>query len=70
VVGVRFEYVLPDGGGVRVAETGFVSARGARLEGVPTLPTVRVSPTLDDLRNRRDVVLDEAHRRLLKAGSR
>jgi C-terminal processing protease CtpA/Prc len=30
VVGVRVEYVLPDGGGLRVAETGFVSARGAR----------------------------------------
>lgn len=70
VVGVRFEYVLPDGGGVRVAETGFVSARGARLEGVPTLPGVRVSPTLADLRNGRDMVLDEAHRRLLKATGR
>jgi C-terminal processing protease CtpA/Prc len=67
VVGVRYEYVLPDGGGVRVAETGFVSARGVRLEGVPTLPAVRVMPTLDDLRNGRDPVLEEAHKRLLKA---
>jgi len=70
VVGVRFEYVLPDGGGVRVAETGFVSARGARLEGAPTIPVVRVSPTLADLRAGRDTVLEEAHRRLLKAAAR
>jgi carboxyl-terminal processing protease len=70
VVGVRFEYVLPDGGGVRVAESGFVSARGARLEGAPTVPAVRVSPTLADLRAGRDLVLEEAHRRLLKPPAR
>lgn len=70
VVGVRFEYVLPDGGGVRVAETGFVSARGARLEGTPTTPTVRVSPTLADLRTGHDTVLEEAHRRLLQGVAR
>ena len=70
VVGVRFEYVLPDGGGVRVAETGFVSARGARLEGAPTQPTVRVTPTLADLRSGHDVVLEEAQRRVLKANLR
>jgi carboxyl-terminal processing protease len=70
VVGVRFEYVLPDGGGVRVAETGFVSARGARLEGAPTMPAVRVMPTLAELRSGRDPVLEEAHRRVLKAPAR
>lgn len=64
VVGVRVEYVLPDGGGVRIAETGFVSARGARMEGEPTVPELRVVPTLADLRAGRDVVLDEALRRL------
>ncbi|HUL64435.1 MAG TPA: S41 family peptidase [Burkholderiaceae bacterium] len=70
VVGVRYEYVLPDGGGVRVAETGFVSAHGVRLEGAPTLPAVRVVPTLADLRGGRDLVLEEAHRRMLKAATR
>lgn len=70
VVGVRVEYVLPDGGGVRVAESGFVSARGARLEGVPTQPAVRVAATLADLRAGRDVMLEEAHRRLLRAADR
>jgi carboxyl-terminal processing protease len=67
VVGVPIEYVLPDGGGVRVAETGFVTARGSRLEGAPTMPAVRVLPALADLRNGRDPVLEEAHRRMLKA---
>jgi hypothetical protein len=64
VVGVRLEYVLPDGGGLRIAETGFVSARGARMEGQPTLPIVRVTPSLADLRAGRDPVLEEAVRRL------
>lgn len=70
VVGVRVEYVMPDGGGVRIAETGFVSARGARMEGVPTLPDVRVVPTLEDLRSGRDPALAEAHRRLLQRMAR
>lgn len=66
VVGVPTEYVLPDGGGLRVAETGFITARGARLEGAPTMPAVRVAPTLDDLRAGRDPALEEAWRRLQK----
>jgi carboxyl-terminal processing protease len=70
VVGVPIEYVLPDGGGVRVAETGFVTARGVRLEGAPTMPAVRVVPALADLRSGRDPVLEEAHRRMMKASAR
>jgi C-terminal processing protease CtpA/Prc len=65
-VAVRVEYVLPDGGGLRIAETGFLSARGARMQDAPTPPALRVSPTLDDLRADRDVVLVAAHRRLLE----
>jgi C-terminal processing protease CtpA/Prc len=64
-VAVRVEYVLPDGGGLRIAETGFVSARGARMQDAPTLPAVRVAPTLADLRSGRDAALEEARRRLL-----
>ncbi len=66
VVGVRTEYVLPDGGGLRVSETGFVSAHGAHMEGRPTIPALRVTPTLVDLRAGRDVALEEARRRLLR----
>lgn len=65
VVAVRTEHVLPDGGGLRIAETGFVSARGRRMEGEPLAPTRLVLPTLADLRANRDPVLEEA-RRLLK----
>jgi carboxyl-terminal processing protease len=64
-VAVRVEYVLPDGGGLRIAETGFVSARGARMQDAPTTPAVRVAPTLADLRGGLDAALDEARRRLL-----
>jgi C-terminal processing protease CtpA/Prc len=64
VVGVRVEYVLPDGGGVRIAETGFVSARGLRMESEPTLPAARVSPSVLDLRSGVDPVLEEALHRL------
>jgi C-terminal processing protease CtpA/Prc len=65
VVAVPNEHVLPDGGGLRISETGFRSMRGARMEGEPTEPAVRVTPTLADLRAGRDVVLDTAHRRVL-----
>lgn len=65
-VAVRVEYVLPDGGGLRIAETAFLSARGARMQDAPTPPSLRVSPTLVDLRAGRDVVLEAAHRRLLE----
>ncbi len=65
VVGVRSEYVLPDGGGLRISETGYTSMRGIRMEGVPTVPAIRVVPTLTDLRTGRDMALAEAHRRLL-----
>jgi carboxyl-terminal processing protease len=64
VVAVRTEHVLPDGGGLRIAETGFVSARGRRMEGEPLPPTRLVLPTLADLRAGRDPVLDEARRLL------
>jgi len=65
VVGVRTEYVLPDGGGVRISETGYVSPRGALMEGHPTVPLMRVAPGLAGLRAGRDVALEEAHRLLL-----
>lgn len=65
VVGVRTEYVLPDGGGVRISETGFLSPRGARMEGQPTVPAIRVRPTLADLRAGRDAALLVAQQRLL-----
>jgi carboxyl-terminal processing protease len=66
VVAVPDVHVLPDGGELRIAETGFRSMRGARMEGEPTEPAVRVTPTLADLRAGRDAVLDEAHRRVLE----
>lgn len=61
---VRAEYVLPDGGGLRIAEAGFVSARGARLQGVPTAPALRVLPRVEDLQAGRDAVLEQALRQL------
>jgi len=66
---VRTEYVLPDHGGVRIAEDGFVSMRGLRLEGEPLVPGVRVTPSLAELRSGRDVVLDAAVRSLLRPRS-
>jgi len=60
VVAVPHEHILPDGGGVRIAETGFRSVRGKRMEGEPTEPTVRVEQTLADLRQGRDEVLIRA----------
>ena len=66
---VRTEYVLPDHGGLRIAEDGFVSTRGLRLEGEPIVPNVRVTPTLAELRSGRDVVLEAAVRSVLRTRS-
>lgn len=66
VVAVPTEHLLPDGGGLRIAETGFRSIRGARMEGVPIEPAVRAVPTLADVRAGRDVALLEAQRRLME----
>jgi carboxyl-terminal processing protease len=64
VVAVRNEYPLPDGGGLRLSETAFVSVRGRRMEGEPLKPARLVFPTIDDLRAGRDPVLDEGRRQL------
>ncbi len=66
VVGVSWEYVLPGGGGVRVSETGFRSARGRRMEGQPLAPTIYVPPRLPELRAGRDLALEAAERALLE----
>lgn len=66
VVGVSYEYVLPGGGGVRLSETGFRSAQGRRMEGEPLSPTIYMRPTIDDLRNGNDRVLQAAERALLE----
>jgi carboxyl-terminal processing protease len=66
VVGVSWEYVLPGGGGVRVSETGFRSARGRRMEGQPLAPTIYMPPRLPELRAGRDLALEAAERALLE----
>lgn len=66
VVGVSWEYVLPGGGGVRVSETGFRSARGRRMEGEPLAPALYVPPAVADLRAGRDRPLEAAERALLE----
>lgn len=66
VVGVRWEYVIPGGGGVRVSETGFRSIQGRRMEGEPLAPSIYVPPTIADLRNGTDRALKAAETALLE----
>lgn len=66
VVGVSWEYVLPGGGGVRVSETGFRSARGRRMEGEPLAPAIYMPPGIAELRAGRDRALEAAERALLE----
>lgn len=66
VVGVSWEYILPGGGGVRVSETGFRSARGRRMEGEPLAPAIYMPPGLPELRAGRDRTLEAAERALLE----
>jgi C-terminal processing protease CtpA/Prc len=65
VVGVRWEYILPGGGGVRVSETGFRSAQGRRMEGEPLTPAIYVRPGIAELRNGSDPVLQAAEKALI-----
>ena len=65
VVAIRGEYVLPDGGALRVAVNGFRSARGRRMESDPLEPVIPVAPTLADRRADRDVALAAAEKALL-----
>ena len=65
VVAIRHDYVLPDGGALRVAQVGFRSAHGRRMEADPLLPTIAVVPTLAQRRAGEDVVLEAAERALL-----
>jgi len=65
VVAIRHDYVLPDGGALRVAQVGFRSAHGRRMEADPLLPTIAAVPTLAQRRDGEDVVLEAAERALL-----
>ena len=60
VVGNRDEFVLPDGGVLRVAQADLRSARGRRLEGDPLVPSISTTPTLAQLRANEDVALNAA----------
>lgn len=64
VVAIRGEYVLPDGGALRVTRRGYRTAGGRRLEHDPLVPAVVVEPTLAQWRSGDDVVLDVAERLL------
>jgi len=71
-VGVQTEFVLPDGGALRIAEIGFRSPHGRRIEGDPIAPQIHAAPNLADLRAGRDAVTEAALRALrgrLTAGS-
>ena len=65
VVGIQREFMLPDGGALRVAEASFRSPHDRRMESDPLLPAVTVEPTLAALRAGDDVVLQAAERALL-----
>ena len=53
-------FPVPDGGFVRVPITDFRTTTNKRIEGVGVMPDVRVMPTLDDVRDERDVALERA----------
>jgi len=66
VVGIQREFVLPDGGALRVAEASFRSPHDRRMESDPLVPAVTAEPTLAEARAGEDVVLEAAERALLK----
>ena len=65
VVAIRRDYVLPDGGALRVSEVGFRAAKGRRMEADPLEPAIAIVPSLAQRRTQQDVVLEAAERALL-----
>ena len=65
VVAIRYDYVLPDGGALRVAQLGYRSAKGRRMEADPLMPAIGIVPTLAQRRAGQDAVLEAAERALL-----
>lgn len=65
VVAIRRDYVLPDGGALRVSQVGYRTAKGRRMEADPLRPAIEVKPSLAQRRAGEDVVLEAAERALL-----
>jgi carboxyl-terminal processing protease len=65
VVGLADEYLLPDGGVLRVAEADFRSAAGQRMEDKPLVPDIAITPTLAERRANVDAALEAAERALV-----
>ena len=65
VVAIRRDYVLPDGGALRVSQVGYRTAKGRRMEADPLKPAIGIVPSLTQRRLRQDAVLEAAERALL-----
>jgi carboxyl-terminal processing protease len=61
-------FALPDSGLVQVPVSNFFRIDGNRIEGNGVEPDVWILPTLDDVRARRDPVIDRALQELKKQG--
>ena len=68
VVGIQREFMLPDGGALRVAEASFRSPHDRRMESDPLVPVVPLERTLAQVRAGEDVALEAAERALLAEG--
>ena len=62
------QFALPDSGYVQVPISNYFRNDGRRIEGVGVEPDVWILPTLDDVRAKRDPVLDRALQELKKWG--
>ena len=60
------QFALPDSGYVQVPISNYFRNDGQRIEGVGVEPDVWILPTLDDVRAKRDPVLDRALQELKK----
>ncbi len=64
VLGVRRAHQLPDGGQLDISELNYHTADGARLETFGIAPDETLTPSIEDIRARRDRTLERALERL------
>jgi C-terminal processing protease CtpA/Prc len=58
-------FTLSDGGELMIATGNFTTADNQRLEGVGVLPTITATPTLEAIREGRDLVIETGERAVL-----
>jgi carboxyl-terminal processing protease len=64
VIGIANNQKMKGGGVLEISEVLFFTPKGRKLEGEGVIPDASVAPTIADLQQKRDAVLDKAEQLL------